>query len=161
MKTCTRCGIEKRLNEFSALKRGKFGVHTQCKSCRKNERRKRNGCRRTLVRGFNRYEIDGDHVRIFIEGTSRTGVVMVSLGDLPALVAFGKRWSIGKQGYVSTGGRTFYKSWRISLHRFLLGDSELSVDHVNGNKLDNRRCNLELVPIAENIRRCWEMRRSA
>lgn len=33
MKTCTKCGVEKPLAEFSAQKRGKYGVRSECKSC--------------------------------------------------------------------------------------------------------------------------------
>ena len=33
-KTCTKCGDEKSLDDFSLMKRGKFGRNSQCKDCR-------------------------------------------------------------------------------------------------------------------------------
>lgn len=48
------------------------------------------------------------------------------------------RWCKGKHGYVSArvDGRRRY------LHRWLMGELPGTVDHINCNKLDNRRCNL-------------------
>ena len=42
----------------------------------------------------------------------------------------------------------------VMMHRFILGLSDKSVktDHVNGNGLDNRRCNLRASSHAENMR---------
>jgi hypothetical protein len=46
----------------------------------------------------------------------------------------------------------------IYLHRFLLdAPPELQVDHINGDTLDNRKANLELVSPEENLaRRHWK-----
>jgi hypothetical protein len=54
------------------------------------------------------------------------------------------------QGYAATNvaGKTVY------LHRLLMQPPpDMEVDHLNFNKLDNRRANLEVVTPAENLRR--------
>lgn len=46
----------------------------------------------------------------------------------------------------------------LQMHRFILDAPKgVQVDHLNGNTLDNRRCNIELVDGAENMRR-WAQR---
>ena len=66
------------------------------------------------------------------------------------------------------GDKTFYVYYRIStykkigLHRYLLNCPKgLEVDHINGNKLDNRKSNLRIVDRTVNNRnkdpRCFNM----
>lgn len=46
----------------------------------------------------------------------------------------------------------------LQMHRLILSAPDhLQVDHINGNTLDNRRCNIEIVDAAENMRR-WAKR---
>ncbi len=42
------------------------------------------------------------------------------------------------------------KQKNISLHRFIMGFPDGQVDHINGNGLDNRRCNLRVVSVSQN-----------
>jgi hypothetical protein len=54
------------------------------------------------------------------------------------------------------GGRAHCKLQKIKMHRFVLGLETGSggiVDHINGNGLDNRRCNLRLCQHSDNIQK--------
>lgn len=72
--------------------------------------------------------------------------VLVSEEDVPLLNSY--TWSIGTHGYVQRWIRPNGKTLCVLLHRELLGlergDRRIG-DHVNGNKLDNRRSNLRIV----------------
>lgn len=63
-----------------------------------------------------------------------------------------RRWyamRIGGNSYVASG----YKSDRVLLHRFVLdAPADVFVDHRNGVRSDNRRCNLRLCTHPENMR---------
>lgn len=89
---------------------------------------------------------------------NREGLVVafahVDLDDSDRVAAAG-RWSVSSSGHVA---RTFTVEGRPSfvlLHRFILGltsADNVQVDHINRNKLDNRRVNLRLVTPIENSR---------
>jgi hypothetical protein len=63
-------------------------------------------------------------------------------------------WYCKTTGYVLTkvgSGRKNRKT--MALHRFILGDPNCSaIDHINRNKLDNRRSNLREVTDSENCK---------
>jgi hypothetical protein len=74
---------------------------------------------------------------------------IVDEDDLELILRASARWHAHRRG------RHFYAAaghgGRLSLHRVLTGarDGEL-VDHINGDTLDNRRCNLRLVTPSQN-----------
>lgn len=75
---------------------------------------------------------------------SNGGFVVVDLDDVPDLLGVG--WYFNTSGYASgrLKGRTRY------MHRVLLGEPELNVDHINRDRLDNRRSNLRTVTRTQN-----------
>lgn len=80
----------------------------------------------------------------FLEVNGRDGVVAyarISPEDHERLSKF--RWSFAGRGYVRTGSQSNY------LHRMVLNTVE-QVDHINGDKLDNRRENLRPASNAQN-----------
>lgn len=78
--------------------------------------------------------------------TAKGEVIIIDASDVDECK--NHSWYIDCKGYPSTGGRGL-KTTR--LHRFLLRPPEsMQVDHINHNKLDNRRCNLRIVNNQQN-----------
>jgi hypothetical protein len=77
------------------------------------------------------------------------GVTQVDDADMPALAGrVWKRFRVGQNiYYAATAGKN-----PLLLHRFLMAATAgLSVDHINGDPLDNRRENLRLCTHAQNM----------
>ena len=90
-----------------------------------------------------RYKIVSDYaVGIFENGAE----MMFDIGDLEIVSA--RNWHIDSGGYPST----YNEGGSVRLHRLLLTDipKGLVVDHIDRNKLDNRRKNLRIVTQKEN-----------
>ena len=75
--------------------------------------------------------------------------ILVDAEDLPELLTY--CWNVATCGYA------YAANWknnnkRIAMHRLLMGvtDSNLTVDHINGDKLDNRKSNLRVCTLAQN-----------
>ena len=63
------------------------------------------------------------------------------------------KWCLDGVGYVNRADRSTGQTRSLKLHRALLGmtvGDGLEVDHINRNRLDNRRANLRIVPRAAN-----------
>jgi hypothetical protein len=80
-------------------------------------------------------------------------MMLVSRSDVMSVIRC--KWYLGSSGYPITYGsydKTIQFSKPVSLHRLLFGKLEKGfvVDHINRNKLDNRRDNLRICTIQEN-----------
>jgi len=66
-----------------------------------------------------------------------------------------RHWHVDDAGYARTniwsGGK---KSAAPRMHRFILGvtDRKVHIDHINGNKLDNRKSNLRVCSASDNLK---------
>jgi hypothetical protein len=61
------------------------------------------------------------------------------------------------QSHIGRATRTAYAKGRpngggkfVRLHRFILDEFDLHIDHINGDTLDNRRCNLRVATALQN-----------
>jgi AP2 domain/HNH endonuclease len=88
-------------------------------------------------------------VQDYIEVTTNKGIVfLISLEDIN--IPLERSWSISSQGYVEAK----IKGKAILLHRLIaekMGiDTTNDIDHINGNKVDCRRCNLRSASRCQN-----------
>lgn len=60
------------------------------------------------------------------------------------------KWTLKGDGYAHRGTPRPERKW-ILMHRQIMQPlTSMQVDHINGNRLDNRRCNLRICTLAEN-----------
>lgn len=107
---------------------------------------------------FNEYRVEGDTAILTLRAVkgARRGEVLgetrIDAADLPALIEDGRPWYLHSAGYVSRVEQHDGKPVTIMLHRWLLQPpKDQVVDHMNRDKLDNRRANLRICTHAENL----------
>jgi hypothetical protein len=95
-------------------------------------------------------ELLGGHAR----DTDRGNQMLVSFQDVPVVMNF--KWYLNKNGYPSTYGSfcgTYRFSRPVAIHRLLTANTVpegMVVDHINRNRLDNRRENFRICTPAQN-----------
>lgn len=106
----------------------------------------------------NDYEIRGNVTAVYIRYKGRLLETIVDTEDLPLLLNSEFSWyakyaKSNKSLYVvGYGIKRNGKQKHIFLHRLLMGDPKGKlVDHINNNTLDNRRSNLRLATVSQNL----------
>lgn len=92
------------------------------------------------LRKINQYEIGENIVYILFDNATEKAIIDIeNFNRIKEL-----KWYIDKGGYVSAKTRDGTKK-HIKLHRFILNEKGNNpIDHINRNKLDNRKCNLRV-----------------
>ncbi len=83
--------------------------------------------------------------------TKRRGVALVDAADAETISAY--CWWMNSQGYAMRNVYVGGKGLSVLMHREILGlepGDGVQVDHISGDKLDNRRANLRVCTNAQN-----------
>lgn len=87
----------------------------------------------------------------------RQNEILIDDEDFEKVKKWPNKWIVGKRGYMFTryqigSGHKNRKMVNVYLHHFLFGKPplEMVTDHINRNKLDNRKKNLRFVTKREN-----------
>lgn len=135
---CHQCGRERKYKTKGGLLRGRGKV---CSAC-KYEYVGKLAIARVELRPW---VIEGETASCEIEKDGKTHRLLVSVSDLDKVNV--RRWGINMDGYAVAQ----MKQKNTRLHTFLMDTPKgLQVDHINGNRLDNRRSNLRFVTPGQN-----------
>lgn len=145
MKHCSFCGI----GEDKARVISHHGVYY----CNRHYRQymEHGKCFRTRC-DPNDYEVSGDVVKIFVYDKygNRTGTAIVDLEDLDKCLQY--KWHVKKGHHTNYARTTLNAKKGLLLHRVVTGyEGNLDIDHINGNGLDNRKCNLRICSRSRNL----------
>ena len=81
------------------------------------------------------------YIHLYDKNGNKTAEAIVDLNNYNTVVQH--KWCLDKAGYVKNSKQEY-------LHRFVLNVNNKYVDHINGNKLDNRIQNLRVCTNAQN-----------
>lgn len=90
-------------------------------------------------------ENDVAYIRLYNNIGEYVATTMIDIDDIEKVKNY--RCSLNNDGYVRINNKY------LTLHRFIMSDkvnSLFQVDHINGNTLDNRKCNLRVVTNQQN-----------
>lgn len=103
--------------------------------------------RNTKKRNLNKYIVEGEITKIITK--NRTEII-IDTDDITKVNKY--TWRVNKNGYAITEFRKdINKTKRIQIHRLINNTPNgLSTDHINRNRLDNRKCNLRSCTSSQN-----------
>lgn len=90
----------------------------------------------------NKYEIFDQYIVGYT--TNKNEKFYIDIDDFEKIKKYA--WRTASYGYIETGNPFADKPHEIKLHRFIMNvtDCSVIVDHINMDKMDNRKCNLRI-----------------
>lgn len=95
---------------------------------------------------YNRYDLTGEYAKGYLDDGRE---FLFDIEDYDLIKGF--HWKSDNRGYILCQIKKHGKVKSIYLHRISANPpSGVSIDHINGNKFDNRKCNLREVTQTQN-----------
>jgi hypothetical protein len=96
------------------------------------------------------WESGCSHTKLFKIELNKGAFTLVDEQDYSVLTKW--KWKLGTSGYAQRNSCQRGEVKTLFLHRFLMSPpAGLSVDHINGNRLDNRKHNLRICTTQQNL----------
>ena len=106
-------------------------------------------------------QIKDGHVRVYMTGKHENKFAKVSFEDLDGLLEVSSKWHLSTNGYAATNYKSGSRWTTARMHRVVCGingfeydPNSNQVDHINGDKLDNRSYNLRVCSNSVNKHNC-------
>ncbi len=94
----------------------------------------------------NEYEIRGDVTAVILKDRDGNRYeALIDTVDLPLVDSFPFTWHLAKRRHTTYAMGNYRREGRyfpVLMHRLIVPDTTLEIDHINQNGLDNRRFNL-------------------
>lgn len=136
---CDCCG-----KTYTRNKNYKSGKHHFCSTACKTKFRENNNL---LEPKKYKYDIEGDVAKVYLTNGGKTFTCLIDTKNLHIITDSRYAWNVNDR----TAHTAYVGSQKGLLHRLIMNPpDDLYVDHINGNGLDNRECNLRLATPSQN-----------
>lgn len=142
-RVCKRCKLSLPREAFDPqFFQGKpNGLYGRCRRCR---------------REINRQPVDNGDGTVSVPLTKGMHA-LIDAGDLELVRPYRWHAQVARNTAYATTGNGQNNNPRIRMHRLIVGPGTGEPDHINGDGLDNRRCNLRLLTHQQNLRRAKQV----